>query len=297
VKVARYHLAGGVERCGVIDGDQIVELDGITFEDWLTRPPPPGTRAGQEAVRRPVAEVQLLPPIGVHAKIFCVGFNYATHSAEMDRDLPKEPTLFVRFPDTLVGHGAPVFRPAESPQFDWEGEVAIVIGASARRVPARAAMAHVAGFTAIADNSIRDWQFHSTQATAGKNWFASGACGPWLLTTGSTDGSDDTEKNGVPDGDALELRVRLNGEQVQSDTTAHLHFSCADLIAYISTFTRLNPGDVIATGTPSGIGYRRDPPVFLRAGDILEVEIEGLGVLSNPVHDEAPDTANEENLR
>lgn len=273
MKVARYHLGDGSERCGTVDGQEIVEFHGLTYQDWLADPTAPSPPS--DSPRRSIDDVQLLPPIGRNAKIFCVGFNYATHSAEMDRELPNQPTLFLRYPDSLVGHGSPIVRPAESVEFDWEGEVAIVIGSSARRVSTSTAMRHVSGFTAIADNSIRDWQFHSTQATAGKNWPASGSCGPWLLAS-----------SGV-DGDALGLQVRLNGSQVQNDTTAHLHFSCAHLIAYISTFTELNPGDVIATGTPSGIGYRKDPPVFLTDGDVLEVEVEGLGVLSNPVRDES----------
>jgi len=134
--------------------------------------------------------VRLLPPIGRHAKVFCVGFNYAAHSAEMSREVPEVPTLFLRYPESLVGAGAAVLRPAESVEFDWEGEVAMVIGRAARRVEQGEAMQYVAGFTALTDNSIRDWQFASTQATAGKNWEASGACGPWLLADPLVDGSD-----------------------------------------------------------------------------------------------------------
>ena len=276
MKVARYLLADGTERCGVVDDGEIAEFDGLTFEDWIRDQPGGGTE--HRGSRRLVTGVTLLPPIGRGAKVFCVGFNYATHSAEMDRELPKVPTLFLRHPASLVGHGTPVLRPSESAEFDWEGEVAIVIGSPARRVGAASAMDHVAGYTAFADNSIRDWQFHSTQATAGKNWEASGSCGPWLASSSDVDG------------DALALKVRLNGDEMQNDTTAHLHFACADLIAYISTFTTLQPGDVIATGTPSGIGYRREPPVFLTDGDVLEVEVEGVGVLSNPVIDDPAQT-------
>lgn len=272
MKLARYTTADNREFCGVVDGTHVVDIPGKTFEEVLDA----GNYAqwGAEGVKRPLSDVILLPPIGTNAKIFCVGFNFLKHSAEMDRELPTEPTLFLRYPDSLVGHGTPVVRPHESVEFDWEGELAIVIGRPTRRIEAADAMKHVAGFTALADNSIRDWQFHSTQATAGKNWEASGSCGPWLV------GADEI------DGDNLLLTTRLNGEVMQKDTTANLHFKCADLIAYISTFTTLRPGDVIATGTPSGIGYRKEPPLYLKAGDSLDIEIEGIGVLSNPVIEE-----------
>lgn len=271
--IARYQQ-DGTEACGVVDVEAGVvrELAGATFEAWLTDET---ARRSEHSVEHPLDRVELLPPMGRNAKIFCVGFNYLTHSTEMDRAVPEQPTLFIRHPDSVTGPDRPIWRPAESHELDWEGEVAIVVGATARRVPATNAHAYIAGYTAFADNSIRDWQFASTQATAGKNWLNSGSCGPWMRTL-----------DGVTLND-LQLDVRLNDQQVQSDSTANLHYDCAALLAYVSTFTVLRPGDVIATGTPSGIGYRQEPPRFLRPGDRLEVTVSGLnGTLSNHVQDE-----------
>jgi 2-keto-4-pentenoate hydratase/2-oxohepta-3-ene-1,7-dioic acid hydratase in catechol pathway len=181
--------------------------------------------------------------------------------------------LFTRFPDSLVGSGQPVERPADSVELDWEGEVTLVIGAAARRVAPQDAAVHIAGVTVMAENSVRDWQSHSAQATAGKNWEASGACGPWLVT------SDE-----VGDG-PLTLTTRVGGEVVQHDHTGNLAFSFTELVSYISTFTTLRPGDAIATGTPSGVGARREPPRWLAPGDAVEVEVSGVGTLRHSVVD------------
>jgi 2-keto-4-pentenoate hydratase/2-oxohepta-3-ene-1,7-dioic acid hydratase in catechol pathway len=256
MKIARLLTPEGVETTGVVDGEDVVELRDGPFNPrrWC------------------IDEITLLPPIGAHAKILCVGFNYATHAQETGVEIPTRPTLFTRFPDTVVGHDSSIVKPAESACFDWEGEVAIVIGRTARRVPPQRALEHVAGFTCFADNSVRDWQLHSQQATAGKNWPGTGACGPWLVTPDE-----------IGDGGELKIRTLVNGTVFQDDTTAHLAFPIADLIAYVSTFTSLSPGDVIATGTPAGIGHRKDPPVYLGAGDVVEVEVAGIGSLRNQV--------------
>jgi 2-keto-4-pentenoate hydratase/2-oxohepta-3-ene-1,7-dioic acid hydratase in catechol pathway len=256
MKIARFLTPNGGEAIGVVDGDDLVEF-----------------RDGPFTPRRwSLGEVSLLPPIGPHAKILCVGFNYATHATESGTEPPTHPTLFTRFPDSLVGHDAPILAPAESSSLDWEGEVAVVIGRPGRRIPAHVALDHVAGYTCFADHSVREWQLHSAQATAGKNWASTGACGPWLVTPDE-----------VGDAGDLKIRTLVNGAVVQDDTTTHLTFSVADLIAYISTFTALNVGDVIATGTPAGIGHRQDPPVYLTAGDVVQVEVSGIGTLRNPV--------------
>lgn len=272
MRLARFRTTTGAPGFGVVDGDVVVRLDGrvASFEALLGDPVAP--RADDE--RLPTRDIGWEPPIGAHAKIVCVGFNYAAHAEESGRELPTRPTLFTRFPDTVVGAGVPVVRPAGEDTLDWEGEVALVIGRPARRIAVADAWAHVAGVTCMAENSVRAWQQHSPQATAGKNWAGSGAIGPWLTTADEIGPA------------ALRVRTRLNGVTVQDDRTDKLVFSFPELVSYVSTFTPLRPGDVIATGTPKGIGLRMDPPRFLRPGDELEVEVSGVGVLRNGVVDE-----------
>lgn len=223
------------------------------------------------------SDVQWLPPITDPAKIICAGVNYATHAAEAGRDVPPYPSLFPRFVDSFVGHLQPVQRPRVSEMFDYESELAVVIGRPARHVREEDALRYVAGYCCLAENSVRDFQKHTGQVTAGKNFFASGAFGPWM-----------TSADSVGEPGKLEVIGRLNGQEVQHDTVDHMVFSIPRLIAYISTFTLLMPGDVIATGTPSGVGMARKPPVYMRDGDVLEVEIPGVGLLRNPVQDEPP---------
>lgn len=223
----------------------------------------------------PLAGLQWLPPVPAPRKILCVGLNYGRHVAEAGRELPAHPSLFARFVDSLVGHREPVWKPRASDRFDYEGELAVVIGRGGRHIPARDALSHVAGYTCMAENSVRDFQKHNAQVTPGKNFERSGAIGPWLVT------ADDI-------GDPARLRVisRLNGEVMQDGDVSDLIFPIPELIAYISTFTPLSPGDVIATGTPEGVGSSRKPPRFMAAGDTLEVEIPGIGTLINTVADE-----------
>jgi len=229
----------------------------------------------------PAAELHWLAPIVAPGKILCVGLNDARHVYETGRALPAYPSIFTRHADSLVGDGCPLWRPRVSEQFDFEAELAVVIGRNAWRVAERDALAHVAGYTCMAENSVRDWQRHSAQVTPGKNFFRSGALGPWLVTADE-----------IADPTALRVTSRVNGETMQDGSIADLIFSIPTLIAYISTFTPLAPGDVIATGTPAGVGATRTPPRFLRAGDLLEVDIPGVGTLANPVVDE-PDTCAE----
>lgn len=210
------------------------------------------------------------------AKFLCVGVNYVPHVREMGRELPEFPVMFVRFLDSLVGHGRPIVRPAASEQLDFEGELAVVIGKQARHVPRERALEYVAGYSCFNDGSVRDYQRHALQWTPGKNFHASGAFGPWLVTADE-----------LPDPSALELTTRLNGDVVQHERVAELCFSIPDLIAYCSTWAELAPGDVIATGTPGGVGAGRTPPLWMKAGDRVEVEISGLGTLANPIVDEA----------
>ncbi len=222
-----------------------------------------------------VNDVTLLPPIVRPGKVFCIGVNYRKHVLEMGRDLPEHPWVFTRSADSFVGHGDNLLRPAVSEQFDFEGELALVIGTTAHRVNAASALDYVAGYCCLNDGSIRDFQRHSGQFTAGKNFWRSGAMGPWLVTADE-----------VGDPAALELETRLNGEVMQSAPTSDLIFDIPTLIEYCSTFARLEPGDIIATGTPGGVGAARQPPVWLEGGDTIEISISGIGTLTNSVVDE-----------
>ncbi len=223
----------------------------------------------------PLDAVRFLPPVPDPARILCVGVNYLAHIREMGREQPDWPTLFMRYPDTLVGHGAPLRRPRASTQYDFEGELAVVIGRPARHVAEDEALSFVAGYTVFMDGSVRDFQRHTSQFLPGKNFPDTGSAGPWLVT------ADD-----IPDPSRLTLETRVNGEVMQQAPVSDLCITVPQIIAYCSTFCRLNPGDVIATGTPSGVGFARQPPRWLAAGDRVEVTVSDIGTLANPVADE-----------
>ncbi|MEO8445505.1 MAG: fumarylacetoacetate hydrolase family protein [Gammaproteobacteria bacterium] len=225
---------------------------------------------------RDPAGLRFLPVVPDPGRILCVGINYLKHIEEMGREKPAYPTLFTRFPDTLVGHGEPVMRPRISTRYDYEGELALVIGKPARYVPAAEALDYVAGYTCFLDGSVRDWQQHTTQFIPGKNFPSTGACGPWLVTTDE-----------IPDPAVLRLETRVNGEVLQAAPVSDLCFDVRRIVEYCSGFCQLNPGDIIATGTPSGVGFARKPPRWLVPGDVVEVEISGIGILRNTVVDEA----------
>jgi 2-keto-4-pentenoate hydratase/2-oxohepta-3-ene-1,7-dioic acid hydratase in catechol pathway len=223
-----------------------------------------------------LADVTFLPPIpDAAAKLLCIGINYMPHIKEMGRERPEYPVVFVRFADSIVGHGQPLVRPRASERFDYEGELAVVIGKRARHVSRERAFDYVAGYSCFNDGSIRDYQRHSQQFTPGKNFHHSGSFGPWLVTTDEQ-----------PAPAKLRLRTRLNGEVVQDESVGELCFDVSQLIEYCSTWTQLEPGDVIVTGTPGGVGAGRMPPLWMKAGDTVEVDIEGIGVLQNPIVDE-----------
>jgi len=220
-----------------------------------------------------VDEVAFAPVIpDAAAKLLCVGINSMPHIKEMGRERPERPVIFVRFGDSIVGHGRPLLAPRESEQFDYEGELAVVIGKRARRVSREQALEHVAGYSCFNDGSVRDYQRHSPQFTPGKNFHASGAFGPWLVTADE-----------IPDPRKLQLTTRLNGTVMQHESVGELCFDVPQLIEYCSTFAQLEPGDVIVTGTPGGVGAGRKPPVWMKPGDSVEVEISGIGTLRNPV--------------
>ncbi|MAC78715.1 MAG: 5-oxopent-3-ene-1,2,5-tricarboxylate decarboxylase [Rhodobacteraceae bacterium] len=223
-----------------------------------------------------MSDVTLLSPVPNPDKIICIGLNYMTHIKETGRDVPKHPPVFTRYPSSVIGHDVPLIRPPVSDWFDFEGELAVIIGTGGRNIPEDQAMSHVAGYSCFNDGSIRDYQRHTSQFWPGKNFDDSGSMGPWMVT------ADD-----LPDPEAQSLETRLNGEVMQSTPISDLAFNIPQLIAYLSIVTKLLPGDVIATGTPGGVGLFRDPKLFMKAGDRVDVEITGVGTLSNIVEDAA----------
>ena len=220
-------------------------------------------------------EVDLLPPIPQSGKIFCVGINYMAHIKEMKRDKPEHPWIFMRTDHCQVGHNQAMIRPKLSECFDFEGELAVVIGRTGHHIKREDAFSYIAGYSCFNDGSIRDYQRHSQLFTAGKNFYKSGSFGPWLVTADE-----------IPDPTALTLETRLNGEVMQSAKVDDLCFDIPYLIEYLSSIGPLRPGDVIVTGTPGGVGFGRDPYVWMKDGDTIEVEISSIGVLRNQIEDE-----------
>lgn len=234
-----------------------------------------------EASRAPVdfqeAAISYLPPITDPARIWCLALNYVEHHGEVQsagrvQELPKQPALFMRCADSLTGHGHPLLLPRVSEQLDYEGELAVVIGKAGRHVSEAEALDHVAGYTIMNEGSVRDWQFHTRQITPGKNFYHSGAIGPWIV-----------RRDDIRDPHDLRIKTTVNGQVVQDGTTGDMVHRIERFIAYVSTICPLAPGDILSTGTPSGVGFSRKPPLWLKAGDICEVSITGIGALSNRV--------------
>jgi 2-keto-4-pentenoate hydratase/2-oxohepta-3-ene-1,7-dioic acid hydratase in catechol pathway len=222
----------------------------------------------------PLAGLTFLPVIPNPAKILCAGLNYRDHQAETGRGGEPYPTIFARFAAAQVAHNQAMWRPRESANLDFEGEIALIIGKGGRRIAKEDWLSHVAGFAPYNDGSVRDWQRHTSQFTPGKNFARTGGFGPWMMTPDE-----------VGDPSALELTTRLNGQIVQHATATQLVFGFGDLIAYCSSFTDLEPGDVIVTGTPGGVGAARTPPLWMKPGDTVEVEVRPVGTLVNPIVD------------
>jgi len=235
-------------------------------------------RAGKDLLPKAAIDldaVRILPPVPGPSKIICVGLNYDDHLAESGLKKPVYPEIFARFATSLIAHGEPILRPPESSTLDYEAELAVVIGRGGRRIGRDHALDHVAGYSLFNDATIREFQLRTPQWTMGKNFDATGAFGPWLVTP-----------DAVPPGaSGLRIQGRLNGRVMQDARTDQLIFSVTTLIELISVAMTLEPGDVIITGTPGGVGAARKPPVYMQPGDVFEVEIEGMGVLSNPVWD------------
>jgi len=233
-------------------------------------------RALLEGPEIDIDAVEFLPPLPAPGKIVCIGLNYADHSAESGFKVPDYPTVFGRFPSSLIGHGAPIIRPRVSHQLDYEGEFVAVIGRGGRDIPKERALEHVIAYSLFNDASIRDYQFKAPQWTVGKNFDGTGAFGPFLVTA-----------DALPPGCAgLQLETRLNGEVVQSASTNDLVFDVATLVSTLSEAFAFEPGDIIVTGTPAGVGLARKPQLWMKPGDFCEVEVAGLGVLRNPIADQ-----------
>ncbi|MBD8892195.1 fumarylacetoacetate hydrolase family protein [Roseibium litorale] len=224
----------------------------------------------------PLSEVEWLPVLPDPDKILCVGLNYETHRQETGRSVVENPTIFGRFANSQTGHMAPILRPKVSDMLDYEGELAIIIGKPGRYISSEDALSHVAGYSIYNDGSVRDYQWHTHQFTPGKNFPDTGAFGPWMMTPDE-----------LGDLSPLRIQTRLNGEVVQDSTFDMMIFDVARIIEYCSSFTRLEAGDVIATGTPGGVGAKRKPPLWMKPGDVVEVEIDKLGILRNPIGQES----------
>jgi 2-keto-4-pentenoate hydratase/2-oxohepta-3-ene-1,7-dioic acid hydratase in catechol pathway len=263
MRIARY-LLDGKTRIGVSTGGDFGLL--APEVSCMTA----ALAAKSHAVAEPLGAAKLQIPLDPGARIFCIGVNYRSHVAETHREVEPQPSVFIRTQASVVAHGAGMVRPTISDNFDYEGELTVVIGRAGRLISQADAFNHIAGYTCFNDGSIRDFQKHSV--TSGKNFEASGACGPWIVTAGE-----------LPDPTKLTLVTRLNGVEVQRSTTDLLIHSIPRIMEYISTITTLEPGDIIATGTPAGVGSRRTPPLWMKPGDTIEVDISSIGVLSNPI--------------
>jgi 2-keto-4-pentenoate hydratase/2-oxohepta-3-ene-1,7-dioic acid hydratase in catechol pathway len=272
LRIARF-LSNGKEMLGVAAGGDFATLGSEIPSVAAALAPESRAILEQAAAAGPhtsADKLQLLTPLDIGARIFCIGVNYKSHAGETGRELPPQPSVFIRTQASVVGHGTAVTRPSASLNFDYEGELTVVIGKRGRYIAAADALKHVGGYTCFNDGSIRDFQKHST--TSGKNFETSGACGPWIVTADE-----------IPDPQALTLVTRLNGVEVQRSTTDLLIYSIPVIIEYLSKITTLEPGDIIATGTPAGVGSRRTPPLWMKPGDTIEVDITKIGLLKNPV--------------
>jgi len=277
MKLMSFLRPDGSPSWGILKVDGVVDCRGIapSLKHGLSK-----MAALADAAKTPatyaLANITFQPLVPDADKLLCVGLNYATHIAEGGREPPKQPMMFIRFNNSVVGHGQALVRPKASEKFDFEGELVVIIGKTCRHVAKADWQSVVAGYTCFNDGSIRDWQRHTTQFAPGKNFHKSGAFGPYLITPDEV--GDITTK---------QLITRLNGEVMQDAPINDLLFDIPTLIHYCSTFTQLEPGDAIVTGTTGGVGYARTPPVWMKPGDNIEIEVTGVGVLRNSIVDEA----------
>lgn len=274
MKLATIRAFEGSTRAVRVDDEQLVDLGAADLGELLVDPAWAERAAAATGHMREVRGASFSPVVSSPSKIVCVGLNYRNHILEMGRDLPEYPTLFAKFSDALVGANDDILIPPETSEFDWECELAVVIGAPVRRARADEAERAIAGFAVLNDVTCRDWQFRTREWLQGKAWEATTPLGPYLVTPDELPG-------GVRP--SLEITTRVDGETVQKDTTADLLFDPVDLVEYVSTMITLRPGDVIATGTPGGVGHARKPPRYLQPGQVLTTEIQGLGRCENRV--------------
>jgi len=278
MKLASY-IADGKPSFGVVSGDGVITLNdrlgAASLRDALAKGLLPKIGAAIAGVKPDhiLKDITFLPVIPDPALITCAGINYRSHASETGRDIPRQPSMFIRRANTLVGHEGTMVRPTVSENFDYEGELAVVIGRGGRHIAVERAIDHVGGYTCFVDGSVRDYQKFSV--TSGKNFPGTGPVGPWMVTADE-----------IPDPTRLTLMTRLNGREMQRSGTDLLIYSIPQIISFCSDFTPLSPGDIIATGTPEGVGHRRNPQVWMKPGDVLEVEITGIGTLRNHIVDE-----------
>ena len=279
-------LRSGAPVVGCVEQQDVIVLpapaSGEGLVGWLMQPAQRVTEAVAQARREsvnvvPLAQAQLLPVLPRPGKIVCLGLNYADHAAEGGHKKPEYPSFFLRVPSSLAAHGQPLLRPRVSDRFDYEAELAVIIGKAGRHLTEANALDVVAGYTCFNDGSLRDYQRKTSQWTIGKNFDRTGPLGPWAVPTSE-----------LPAGaKGLKIESRLNGQVMQSSNTSNMLVSVVDALVLLTEVMTLEPGDVIAMGTPSGVGYARNPPVFMKQGDRIEIEIEKIGVLGNPIEDEA----------
>ena len=278
MKLASYSTAqgasyGAVTATGIVDlrrrlGNQFPDLKALVTGNGLSQ-------AEQYLSAAPdyqATDVNWLPVIPNPDKILCVGLNSQEHVVETGRDNTEQPAIFIRLPESQVGHRQPILRPRESKNLDYEAEIAVIIRRAGRRISQKDSWSHIAGYSCYNDGSVRDWQRHTIQWTAGKNFARTGGFGPWMVTADE-----------IPPGTKMTLSCRLNGERMQHATTEQMIFKIPKILEYVSTWTTLAPGDVIVTGTPGGVGARRTPPVWMKPGDKVEVEIDKVGILENTI--------------
>ena len=282
MKLATFRIAGST-TWGIIDGEEAVDVGAVLrgrlpdLKSAIAAGALPGLGAqAATAQRHPLSAIEWLPVIPNPDKILCVGLNYETHRKETGRSEVANPTIFARYANSQTGHLADITRPRVSSDLDYEGELAVIVGMPGRYVAKADALGHVAGYACYNDGSVRDFQRHTHQFTPGKNFPGTGAFGPWMVTP------DEAGELA-----ALRLQTRVNGQVVQEARIEQMIFDVARIIEYCSSFTRLEPGDVIATGTPGGVGAKREPPLWLKPGDTVEVEIDRIGLLRNGVAGEA----------
>jgi len=280
MKLATFKTAKGTSY-GAVAGNGIVDLGkrlGNKYPDLKSLIAKGGIEEAKKlASEKPdfkTEEITWLPVIPNPDRILCVGLNYQDHVVETGRDNTEQPAIFIRLPESQVGHKQPLLRPHESKNLDFEAEIAVIIGKGGRRISQKDSWSHIAGYSCYNDGSVRDWQRHTIQWTAGKNFASTGGFGPWMVTADE-----------IPPGTKMTLSCRLNGERMQHANTDQMIFKIPKIIEYVSAWTTLAPGDVLVTGTPGGVGARRTPPIWMKPGDKVEIEIDKVGLLENTIAD------------